>query len=208
MRAAFVAALVVLVLSAAPVAAAEPTLGARLSPVVLTIEKGSTIELGNRSTIPVTVHVDPLGDGWAIDVTDFPLAVDEDRTLTITSAGEGEAVIRATLTPVGLPASMDAAALVIESKVRHASPWETLPPYWWLVCLVGGFLILFVVRRAVLARERPVPRGGMTARIRISGQGLAEYALILALIAIVAIVGLLFLGGQISTQLQVVGNAV
>jgi pilus assembly protein Flp/PilA len=30
------------------------------------------------------------------------------------------------------------------------------------------------------------------------GQGLAEYALILALIAIVAIVSLIFLGGQIS----------
>lgn len=30
------------------------------------------------------------------------------------------------------------------------------------------------------------------------GQGLAEYALILALIAIVAIVALIFLGGQIS----------
>jgi pilus assembly protein Flp/PilA len=31
------------------------------------------------------------------------------------------------------------------------------------------------------------------------GQGLAEYALILALIAIVAIVALIFLGGQISS---------
>ena len=39
------------------------------------------------------------------------------------------------------------------------------------------------------------------------GQGLAEYALILALIAIVAIVALIFLGGQISDKLSVVGNA-
>ncbi len=39
------------------------------------------------------------------------------------------------------------------------------------------------------------------------GQGLAEYALILALIAIVAIVALLFLGGQISGKLSVVGGA-
>jgi pilus assembly protein Flp/PilA len=39
------------------------------------------------------------------------------------------------------------------------------------------------------------------------GQGLAEYALILALIAIVAIVALLFLGGQISQRLSQVGNA-
>ena len=40
------------------------------------------------------------------------------------------------------------------------------------------------------------------------GQGLAEYALILALIAIVAIVALLFLGGQISTILNTVGKSV
>ncbi len=41
-----------------------------------------------------------------------------------------------------------------------------------------------------------------------AGQGLAEYALILALIAIVAIVALIFLGTQISDKLSVVGNAV
>jgi pilus assembly protein Flp/PilA len=40
------------------------------------------------------------------------------------------------------------------------------------------------------------------------GQGLAEYALILALIAIVAIVALIFLGGQISTILSRVGASV
>ena len=43
---------------------------------------------------------------------------------------------------------------------------------------------------------------------REEGQGLAEYALILALIAIVAIVALIFLGGQISTILSTIGNAV
>jgi pilus assembly protein Flp/PilA len=39
------------------------------------------------------------------------------------------------------------------------------------------------------------------------GQGLAEYALILALIAIVAIIALVFLGSQISDKLSTVGNA-
>ena len=38
------------------------------------------------------------------------------------------------------------------------------------------------------------------------GQGLAEYALILALIAIVAIVALLFLGGQVSDKLSIIGS--
>ena len=40
------------------------------------------------------------------------------------------------------------------------------------------------------------------------GQGLAEYALILALIAIIAIVALIFLGGQISQIISEVGNSV
>jgi Flp pilus assembly pilin Flp len=39
------------------------------------------------------------------------------------------------------------------------------------------------------------------------GQGLAEYALILALIAIVAIVALIFLGEQISAIILGVGNS-
>ncbi len=41
-----------------------------------------------------------------------------------------------------------------------------------------------------------------------AGQGLAEYALILALIAIVAIVALVFLGGSVSGILSKVGASV
>ena len=48
---------------------------------------------------------------------------------------------------------------------------------------------------------------GAKSRSSEAGQGLAEYALILALIAIVAIVALLFLGSQISDKLSVIGNA-
>jgi len=46
------------------------------------------------------------------------------------------------------------------------------------------------------------------ARFRQSedGQGLAEYALILALIAITAIVALLFMGSQVSDKLSVIGS--
>jgi pilus assembly protein Flp/PilA len=51
---------------------------------------------------------------------------------------------------------------------------------------------------------------GLIARIRRDedGQGLAEYALILALIAIVAIIALIFLGQQVSTILSKVGASV
>jgi Flp pilus assembly pilin Flp len=48
------------------------------------------------------------------------------------------------------------------------------------------------------------PRSGR-GRGRERGQGLAEYALILALIAIVTVVALLFLGDQIGALLSEVG---
>ncbi len=40
------------------------------------------------------------------------------------------------------------------------------------------------------------------------GQGLAEYALILALIAIIAIAALLFMGNQVSHKLSTIGSAI
>ena len=52
----------------------------------------------------------------------------------------------------------------------------------------------------------------MKSRLKVfrtdDGQGLAEYALILALIAIVAIIALLFLGGQISGIIFSVGRSI
>lgn len=50
----------------------------------------------------------------------------------------------------------------------------------------------------------------MLARLseRDEGQGLAEYALILSLIAIIAIVALVFLGTQISSLLNQVATSV
>jgi pilus assembly protein Flp/PilA len=76
------------------------------------------------------------------------------------------------------------------------------------------------LRRAVTLKPQALrlPRKGanlmfvsrLLAAIRRDeqGQGLAEYALILALIAIVAIVALIFLGNQVSTILSTVGNSV
>ena len=40
------------------------------------------------------------------------------------------------------------------------------------------------------------------------GQGLAEYALILSLIALVAVIALIFMGLQVSTMLHTVGKSV
>jgi Flp pilus assembly pilin Flp len=69
---------------------------------------------------------------------------------------------------------------------------------------------------------RPDPKGGDTRMSRLqslvadllvgsdssTGQGLAEYALIISLIAIVAIVGLLFLGGQVSGSMSTIGQTI
>ena len=56
----------------------------------------------------------------------------------------------------------------------------------------------------------PKRLSAIVERVRRSdeGQGLAEYALILALIAIVAIIALIFLGGQVSSILSNVGNSI
>jgi Flp pilus assembly pilin Flp len=45
-------------------------------------------------------------------------------------------------------------------------------------------------------------------RARYEGQGLAEYALILTFIAVVAIAAVAFLGGQINSILSDVGNSI
>ena len=48
----------------------------------------------------------------------------------------------------------------------------------------------------------------LTDRDDEGGQGLAEYALILALIAVVAIVALIFLGSQVNDKLSVIGTTI
>jgi pilus assembly protein Flp/PilA len=65
--------------------------------------------------------------------------------------------------------------------------------------------------RAALARVAAMARwvGGSLHGLRSeTGQGLAEYALILALIIIIAVVALIFLGGQVKTILSTGGGSV
>ena len=40
------------------------------------------------------------------------------------------------------------------------------------------------------------------------GQGLVEYALIIALVALIAIVSLIFMGSQVSDKLSIIGNTI
>jgi Flp pilus assembly pilin Flp len=60
---------------------------------------------------------------------------------------------------------------------------------------------LFIGAREVSLLIRRLGRGGQ------AGQGLAEYALILALVGVAAIVAITFMGGAINNLLSTLGNA-
>ena len=60
----------------------------------------------------------------------------------------------------------------------------------------------------MVKRARRSMRGITAREADQEGQGLAEYALILALIAIVAIVALIFLGSQISLIIHSIGVSI
>lgn len=77
------------------------------------------------------------------------------------------------------------------------------------VPLERGFLEMFKnssrLQQGYLAHLIAITAKDVTDK---EGQGLAEYALILALIAIIAIVALLFLGSQISNMLNQLGTSI
>jgi pilus assembly protein Flp/PilA len=70
----------------------------------------------------------------------------------------------------------------------------------------------YVRSRPAKGKQRRISMGWTRRPYKVvtkdeTGQGLAEYALILALIAIIAIVALIFLGNQISTIVSNVGQS-
>ena len=147
-------ALLLLLLSASPAVAAEPTLGGRLSPAQLVYEKGHEVTLRNMSTVPVTVTFTVEGAGWSLeDQSAHPLAVDETVTVPMVSAGQEQATIRAYITPQTAPAGSDATTLVLEASARHLSPWEQIPAVLWLFlalfAFVASWAVLWRLRRRV-----------------------------------------------------------
>jgi pilus assembly protein Flp/PilA len=80
------------------------------------------------------------------------------------------------------------------TATARAVPWRHTAP------LKGGEDYVSLFSNSIPVIER--------LRSDDDGQGLAEYALILALIAIVAIVALIFLGTQVSERLSQVGTAI
>ena len=56
--------------------------------------------------------------------------------------------------------------------------------------------------------QPPIRRGGDHGRARDAGQSLAEYALIVSLIVIVALVALTFFGSQIDSILSIIADEI
>ncbi len=88
-------------------------------------------------------------------------------------------------------------------------------PFWrcWYFCFISptSCRLLHLGNRGTYWKDNGAPMVyNLLDRLPVAedGQGLAEYALILALIAIVATIALLFLGGQVSGILSNVGNSV
>ena len=152
------AALVLLLLTAYPVTAADPTLGARLSPVEIVYERAEPLDVTNRSTVPVTVTL-TASNGWTLGVSTLNLAIDERATVPVTRAGDGPTVIRATITPTDVIAGTDAASLVLETRARHLTPWEGIP-----LAPVGlVILVSAVTATAVLRHLRRPQYAGWTS---------------------------------------------
>lgn len=133
----------VILAAAVPTAAAGDTLGGRLSPTNLVWERDAhQVNLTNLSTVPVIVALTVEGDGWAVDESRVSLDVEERYSVPILEAGESEAIIRASFTPVDVPAGDEAAVLVLETKARHAGPWDSIPGYWPLLALLAVLVAL------------------------------------------------------------------
>lgn len=180
---------VALVVIGAGIALAAGTVGGKLSVTPTRVIVVNTASLDQT----VRLSADP-DDGTVLAPAVVDLAPGDAATVDVTGPATGDAV--AAFSAAGITG--EAVGVVLRAPFRPDAappapvPWMTL----LLLALVGGLVILGATRRYVLARER--------AR----AQGLAEYALLLALIAIVAIAALLFLGERIADQLSIVGNAV
>lgn len=171
------------------VSADAGTVGGKLSVTPTLIIVVNTASLAQS----VDLSADP-DDGTAFDPPTVDLAPGESVRVDVTGPATGDAVAR--FSAAGI--SGEAVGVVLRAPFRPdvappASPWLGAA-LWAVLAALGGLVILYGVRRRVLARER--------------GQGLAEYALLLALIAIVAIVALIFLGSQVSGILSSVGSSV
>src|SRR3954471_21112109 len=99
--------------------------------------------------------------------------------------------------PRGRPPNPFAGGLKRFCAIHHLSPKQQLPPTMPEVGTKGEQMLLTYMRT----------RLGLNNELNNeSGQALVEYALIIALVALVAAVGLAFLGGKVSDMFTNIGS--
>ena len=135
-------------------AAAPGLLGARVSPSSLVWGKDDHLSIKSLATLPVTVQVTiDGGEGWVIEGIDsaFPLDPGEEVSLPVTAAGEDEATYTVRMASTERTPGVEATALVLNGRLRHATFWEALdltPVYLALALILALGIVLLALRWA------------------------------------------------------------
>ena len=155
LRACLILVALALLASSGWTSAAGPTIGARISPVPLVVERQPWVAVTNLSELRLAVRLEIVGDpGYALAATSFNLDPDERRATNLTAIGPGEATIRAHLSARDTAAGTEAVELVLETRARHETITEvlgrTVPPLAWvgvvaLVAVLGLLLLAAIV---------------------------------------------------------------
>lgn len=120
--------IVIFAATAQPAVAADESFGAAISPSPLIVEhwREPAFSIENGGSVPVTIFVDLAGDsGYALASDRVELEPQAVARLPLVDIGEGEAVVRFRVTN-GIE-GMDRQAIVLETLVRHQTPWESVP---------------------------------------------------------------------------------
>jgi len=194
---------IVLTLAGSAVAAspAPNTLGASVSRLVVT-DENPHIYVENLGSLPTTfTAVAP--DGWQVSPLALALDPGEQGSFTVSGRGdEGDIAVTGSPTVAVTTGNERTAIAFAHIHVEQSRPFD---PSRYAV--TAGLAILLLLG-ALLAIRRLRPWEWRITRTTSKGQGLAEYALILGLIAIVAIIALIFLGGKVSAMLSAVGTSI
>lgn len=121
-------------------------------------------------------------------------------------SGQTRLAKAATLAVLGIPFILYPEPMIRVTSVVPGG--EYVVPLALLASYYASLVVYAIVAALVYARgvPRPVKEKSPRGEFVWMGPGIAEYALILSLIAIVAILGVVFLGAQISTIISAVAG--
>lgn len=149
-------ALVALSLLPGLTSAAGQTIGARISPVPLVVERQPWVAVTNLSALRLGVKLEIIGEGYALESSGFSLDPGQRRVTNLARIGPGEATIRAHLHALNLKAGVETVDLVLETRARHESLAEVVEragvPVAGLAAL--GLLALLTALLLVWRRRR------------------------------------------------------